>query len=66
MDINQLEVMKVFVKLLYTVQELGSKPLESLPSAQLKTVKKLINLAKKLLRDQNMQMCLAQLDREGK
>ena len=61
MDANLLEVMKIFVQLLYSVSD-STTQIQSLPKDRQKSINKLIKQAKKVLRNQNMQMSLASID----
>ena len=61
MDANLLEVMKIFVQLLYSVSD-STNQIQSLPKDRQKSINKLIKQAKKVLRNQNMQMSLASID----
>ena len=61
MDANLLEVMKIFVQLLYSVSD-STTQIQSLPKDLQKSINKLIKQAKKVLRNQNMQMSLASID----
>ncbi len=64
MDSLQVEVIKVFIRLLYSVDDSATE-VTQLPKDQQKQVKKLINEAKKLLRKLHMQMSLAKIESQG-
>lgn len=59
MDLNQFEIMKVFVKLTYAV---AGRNVDSLSKEEAKKYKKLSIQAKRILRNQNMEMSLYKLE----